>query len=143
MGGASVRAQAQTQRTLGCQRQLVVGRFAIYQISRLWCQGVPVRDLRAQAAFLFIDCKQQTYFLPAFGAQTLGRHNLRGNNALGVASAATEDLFLVLARGNKRWHGVQVRGEHHARRRGSSRYHVEPIRSDFLQLDPITQIFQV
>ena len=60
---------------------------------------------------------------------------MRGDDALGVAGAAAPDVFVVLARGEERRHGIHVGGERDHERLAPLREDVEAARLDFDALD--------
>ena len=67
---------------------------------------------RAVAAALLADDEQQADARLAVAPQPLGRRDLRGQNALGVARAAAVQPIAVDAAREKRRHAVEVRREH-------------------------------
>ena len=60
---------------------------------------------------------------------------MRGDDALGVAGAASPDVLVVLARGEERRHGIDVGGERDDQRLAPLGEDVEAPRLDFDALD--------
>src|SRR5687768_8156115 len=109
MRGASPGLQPQPQRAFSGACQVVVSWFAIDQILGRRFAWVAIRDLRTQAGLLFIDCKQQTYFLNAVCAQTLSRYDLGSDDAFSIARSPAKDPVFIFAGADMRGDGIHVR----------------------------------
>ena len=77
-------------------------------------RGVFISRFRAQAVALFAHYKQQSN-VNSLAAQSLRGSNLRGDDSLGVARAASVDSSRIFGRCNERRNRVHVRGENHRR----------------------------
>jgi hypothetical protein len=71
--------------------------------------------VRAVATLLLADHEEQAEIVEPFGAQLQGREDLRGDQTLGIAGAASLDAIPEVLRGQVRRHAVHVRGQRHQR----------------------------
>ncbi len=112
MGHGAVGADFRPQRSFGGQRQAVVGGLAVDEEAA--ALGVQIGHPRSRRIALLTHHEQQRGRHPGL-AQPLGGGHLRGDNPLGVAGPPSIEEEIVLAAGDKRRHGIHVRGKHHIR----------------------------
>src|SRR5271166_166492 len=113
MSHLSRRANLCPQGSLRGQRDAIIRGLTVDQEAA--AARISVGYLRARRVTLLADNKEQSS-LHAPLAQSLGRSNLRGDDALGVARAASVDELIILARRNERRNCIGVRGEDDIRR---------------------------
>ena len=92
-----------------------------------------IRKPRPQAAQFFVYGKEESNFIDALRAQTLGRHDLCSDDSLCIAGATTENSVFVFTGENMRRHRIHVRRQHDPRQRIGRGNYVETILVDFLQ----------
>ena len=108
------------QRALGAERELVLGGLAVdeeVRAARRLGGGVG-----AGAVALLADDEQQAEVAHARASSASAALIMDGDDALGVAGAASPDVLVVLARGEERRHGIDVSGERDSR--------LAPVRED-------------
>src|SRR5881628_1610470 len=89
MRGAACGAKFQAKNAARRETEAVVGRLSVDQVLPVRTGGRLVRDLRTITPALFADDEEKPDARLAITPQLLGRGNLRRQNALGVAGAAT------------------------------------------------------
>ena len=98
----------QTQRSFSSGREPVIGWLTVDYELALTRKRVFVCCLRAEAAQLFVDCKQQPDAVHAVTAKLFGGKNLRGDDAFRITRTAAINIFAVFAGSDKRRHCVHV-----------------------------------
>ena len=128
-GGADLVAQ----RALAAERELVFGGLAVDDVARA------ARRLGgfvgAGAVALLADHEEQAEAAMAIFEQRLDGLDHAGDDALGVAGAASPDELVVLARGEEGRDGIDVGGEGDDQRLAPLGEDVEAARLDFDALD--------
>ena len=89
-------AEGRSQSAFGRQRETIVGRFAVDE--KAAALGIFVGEPRPGGVALLADDEEQAD-LSALVAQAHGGGDLRGDDALGVATAAAVDELVVFAAG--------------------------------------------
>ena len=112
VGHAAAGADLGAQRALGGEGDAIIGRLSVDEEAA--SARAEVGDFRAGGVPLLADDEEQGN-LHTLIAQALGRGNLRGDDALGVAGAASVDVVFVFAGGDERRNGIGVCGEDHVR----------------------------
>src|SRR3954469_10774942 len=111
MRGTDFGAKLQAQNAARRQAEAIVRRLSVDQVVAGGTGGRFVRDLRAIASALFADDEDKADPRLTLATQLLGRGNLRRQNALGVARAATIQAIAVDAAREKGGHAIDVRRE--------------------------------
>ncbi len=132
MRHAPLRHDLKPKRAFRSEHQFALGRLTVDQV--LAAARIFRRELSAGAIALLADNEQQRYPPLARSQQRLHCEDHGRDDALGVARTAPPDEFVVFARGEKRRHGVDVRGKCH-HRRIPIRQHVVAVRLHFQPLD--------
>src|SRR5579872_1661902 len=126
----SLRGDLRAQRSLRSQRDVILGRFAVYQ--KATARGrVIVGHFCSETVALFAY-KEKQADIDAIALQTFRRRNLRRDDSLGITRTASVDAIRVLRRKNEWWNRIHVRGEDHEwiRMIGMNRVNVEAIALD-------------
>ena len=122
--------------------ELTERRLTVHEKPAARRQRVLVRGLGAVAATLLADDEQHADAALARSAEPLGRMNLRGQDALGVAGAAAVQAGALDPAREEGGNAVEVRGEDD-RRWIERRDDIRSAAADFLFVDGPAEISQV
>ena len=133
VGHLAAGADLVAERALAAERELVLGGLAVDDVAR--AAGRLGGFVSARAVALLAHHEEQPEAAVSRGEQRLDGLDHAGDDALGVAGAASPDEFVVLAGGEKRRHGIDVGGEGDHQRLAPLGENVEAPRFHFDALD--------